>query len=295
MNPQDLCSIEFENSNPSNFTMIPNILDYLTYNFTEDDGTVTMRRLSVFAKELYRVLVKIAGDEGACWMGRDNLAEICNMSAGSITNAKKELLQNFNELEGKPLITLQECKKSNIKEGKLVGSTIYHKIRICDIWKCNNAYFKKRKLSATPGQSQGMTAPTPPVSPHVPTPQDAPSPHDTNKIHINNTELSKEQQPAASAAPVCPLDQSVSSVLAAEAAPPPDPKAQAFNWMMKYGFDERAAFAIIAKHTIEDISLASIYVTDQMRKRKEKNETIANPLGYFVKTIEGRWWRQRKV
>jgi len=290
---QDLHSVEFENANPAYFTMIPNIIDYLTYNFTEDDGTVTTRRLSVYAKELYRVLVRIAGDEGACWMGRDKLAEICNMSTGSVTNAKKELLQSFNELEGKPLISLQECKKSLMKEGQIIGATMYHKIRICDIWKLNNKYFKVKKLCTIGSQSQPMTPPPPPKSSADSTPQRPASSDDTNKTHNNKTQLFKEQQPVASATPVCSLDQSVDSVCSD--SPPVDQKAQAFNWMMRYGFDERAAMQIIDKHTIEDISLASQYVMDQMRKRKEKNETIANPLGYFVKTIEGRWWRQKKV
>lgn len=115
--------------------------------------------------------------------------------------------------------------------------------------------------------------------------------------HQENTHKEQHKQTAQDTLDlpvnVCPLDQSVSSVCVDP--PKEDPKVQAFNWMLKYGFDERAALGIIAKHTIEDISLASQYVMDQMRKREEKNETIANPLGYFVKTIEGRWWRQRKV
>jgi len=129
----------FDKIDGDNYTSrIPNIIDHLTYNkVDEKTGKSVVKRLSVYAKGLYRVLKTVAGEDGVCLRNRDDLAELCNMSAGSVTNAKKELLQNFNELGGLPLIFIDDRQKRTSKNG-----TIYHAIVVLDIWNVNNDCIK---------------------------------------------------------------------------------------------------------------------------------------------------------
>jgi hypothetical protein len=93
------------------FTMIPNIVFELG--------------LTTCAIILYCVLRRVAGEKGRCWMSTVSLAEKCNMSTGSVSECKKELLTA--ELIG---IVSKKCDKGS-----------YHEIRIIDIWKRNIDYF----------------------------------------------------------------------------------------------------------------------------------------------------------
>jgi hypothetical protein len=284
MSPAELYSISFQNPEPSHFAMVPHIIDHLTYGEIGKDGKITTKRLSIYAKELYRVIKRIAGDSGACWMNRDHLAELCNMSAGSVTNAKKELLQKFNELDGKPLIILTAHKKAKVKDGIQKNCTVYHKLIVADIWKYNRAYMNTRKsilemqaLSPNDGAYEAL-------SPNDGAIQGAVSPHDTKKNKINNNPLFNEQQPAPKDAPVCPLnskDLSVSSL---------DTRRQAFNWFMKNGCDEMTALSFCAKYSDEEITNASGYVTRQIARKKSKGEDVPNIIGYLRKTLENKWW-----
>jgi hypothetical protein len=296
ISPAELYSIHFQNPQPSHFAMVPHIIDHLTYNVIDENGKETKKRLSVHAKELYRVLMRIAGEEGACWMNRDNLAEICNMSAGSVSNAKKELTQNFNEFDGKPLIILHQCKKNKIENDIKKNSTIYHKITLTDIWRYNRAYMmtkkfvpEKRALSPHDGAGQAL-------SPHDGASQGALSPHDTIDNPINKNPLFKEQQPAVEApAPVCSLNSQDIFVDPPDMTPAIELKRKAFNWFMQIGCDEKSALEFVQNYSIDDIKKASAYVEMQMKKKKEQRKHMTNVIGYLRQTLEKRWWETKKT
>jgi len=99
----------------NHFMMIPNLID--------DMG------LSPHAFRLYCHLKRVAGEEGKCWQGTAGLAKACGMSAGAISNAKKELMTTTP-----PLINIW-------LEGGHGG--YHHVICIADIWKHNYEHYKK--------------------------------------------------------------------------------------------------------------------------------------------------------
>ena len=95
------------------YAQIPNIVDDMN--------------LSISAYRLYGHLKRVAGESGACWQSADALSKCCNMSHGSVTKSKQELLANN-------LITI-ENKPS--KKGKN-----YHFITLTDIWFQNIEKYK---------------------------------------------------------------------------------------------------------------------------------------------------------
>lgn len=292
MTPADVYALHFQNSEPKYYSRIPHILDHLTYDETDPEtGNVIIKRLSIYAIQLYRVIKTIAGDEGACWQHRDKIAERANMSAGSVTKAKEELQKSFHQLDGSPLIKVEEVKKTSQTNG-----TVYHKLFILDIWKWNNAFMATLSFHKKEALSPNDTA-KPALSPNDTAPQGALSPGDTTKNKQNKNPLSKEQQPADESASVrscCPLDMSISSV---SVDPPPseipEDKLQAFNWFTKIGCDIQSALYFIKTFTEEDIRSASQYVEQQLLRKKQKNETIPNIIGYLRRTLENRWWIPR--
>jgi len=144
--------------------------------------------LSVYAFRLYCHLKRVAGDGGACFQSTKTLAEKCNMSSGSVSNAKAELL-------GADLITIEEVKRPD-------GST-YHSITIVDIW--------ARNITA---QAEPVHHMNDPRSPH----ERARSPRETknNPIKKNEESAGETPTPAPLKAPptnvLLPLAQALAEV-----------------------------------------------------------------------------------
>jgi DnaD/phage-associated family protein len=91
------------------FTIIPNMVDDMD--------------LSVYAFRLYAHIRRVAGDGGKCYQSTNTLAESCHMSAGAVSNAKKELEQSG-------LISVS----FEINEHQIPG---LHTIRLINIWREN--------------------------------------------------------------------------------------------------------------------------------------------------------------
>lgn len=110
-------------------TEIPNIVDDLG--------------LSPITLRLYVHIKRVAGanSEGRCYQGARKLKTACNMSIGSVTNAKKELLRPRPELGGKSLIRY-EGKFDTIVDGKKKATDCFS---VVDIWNENLAHFQNRK------------------------------------------------------------------------------------------------------------------------------------------------------
>ena len=104
--------------------MLPNLIDDMN--------------LDPYAFRLYVHLRRVAGEKGACWQSTDTLAETCNMSAGAVSNAKKELAE-------RGLITIEQRAKNG---------THYHHITITDIWKQNFAAFSPDESTLSPDETK---------------------------------------------------------------------------------------------------------------------------------------------
>ena len=287
MTPSEIYAINLQNKEPKYYARIPHILDHLTYDEIDPQtGKSEVKRLSVYAIQLYRILKSIAGDYGACWQNRDKLADLANMSAGAVSNAKKELQNRFHQLDLNPLIEITK-KKRKFES----GISEYDCITIIDIWSWNNAFNSIKgflnKEAPSPGDTDGV-APSPGDDP----PLGAPSPGDTNNNIVKKNPLFKEQQQAVCSVVGCSLDNE--SPVPSEASKDLEVRTKAFNWFMKIGCDERSALNFVDTFTADDIKNASIYVEKQLAKKREKNENIPNIIGYLRRTLENKWWLPQK-
>lgn len=140
-------SWEIKDSSRNNFTIIPNIIFKIG--------------LSVYAVRLYCELKMIAGEEGKCWASTDTLSSRCNMSTGSISTYKQELVD-------KGLINI-ETKDFNNKH--------YHEITIIDIWEKNFSY-----RADSPHELAGSRD------------ELAGSPHERIKNHINKNPKTRDSE-----------------------------------------------------------------------------------------------------
>ena len=286
MNPSELYMHHYQNSEPKFYTRVPNIIDHLTYD-VEEDGVKVSKRLSVYAKELYRVIRMIASDQGKDWHTTESLAEIVGCSVGSIINAKKELLMPMNQLEGNALIIEERSMGT-----RMVGDNRYKctlcKRAIVDIWKWNNAFMATMKYQNKFGiiPDSPHESGLPPDSCGESGPQGPDSYGEANNNKNNNIPMSNKQQPTASAVPVCLLNAK-GSYVSVRSAPPSDDVAKHhnFNLLTKMGYDVLSAMGIVDSFSGQDLQRAFLYLEAQKKKK-----SILNPLGYFRKILEGKWW-----
>lgn len=89
-------------------------------NMVDDYG------LSPLAYRLYGHLRRVAGEKGKCWQNTKTLAASCGMSEGSVSNAKRELIET-------PFIPFIKIKKVPTKTG-----FSYDEITLTDLWKLNH-------------------------------------------------------------------------------------------------------------------------------------------------------------
>lgn len=94
-------------------------------NLVDDYG------LSPQAYRLYGHLRRVAGENGKCWQNTKTLSQACDMSDGSVSNAKKELT-------GTEFIPFIRIKKVPMKSG-----FSYDEITVTDLWKLNHDAYSK--------------------------------------------------------------------------------------------------------------------------------------------------------
>src|SRR4030067_1962918 len=123
--------------------------------------------LTPYAFRLYVHLKRVAGDEGTCWQSTNTLAKACQMSSGSISNAKKELCK---------LGLIIVMTKKNTQ-----GGLEHHEITIIDIWPRNTTKY----VTSSPHE-QASSPHEQASSPH----EQASSPHETknNPLRIISEE-----------------------------------------------------------------------------------------------------------
>lgn len=135
---------EFAQIEPRHYDRVPSIIDHLTYideQIDDETGerTYTRKRLTPNEKELYRILRYRAGT-GACWRNVHDLANHVGCAPNTITEAKKVLAMPFEQLEGNPLIHIQERMVMTTKDGKNINKRPVHVITLGEIWRFNNAF-----------------------------------------------------------------------------------------------------------------------------------------------------------
>lgn len=132
----------------SRYFMMPNVLDELG--------------LSVYAFRLYSHYKRVAGENGTCWQSVKTMAEKCNMSMGSITNARREL-------EEKELIIVKEVPNPTGKA--------FLEVTIIDVWDKNKDSYSPHEGGYSPHEQ-----------PHSPS-ENPPSPHEIKNTPLINTPL----------------------------------------------------------------------------------------------------------
>jgi hypothetical protein len=140
------------NIDRDHFTMIPNIVREL--------------QLPAYALGLYMHVVSTAGCTGKCYKSARTLAKALRCSVGTITNAKRELLRKHWMLEFKPLIEIQQVRRTQ-------GGKPLHVITAVDIWADNTRYFSERKrLERIEDSSPKLTDDVPRSYADIPSPPD---------------------------------------------------------------------------------------------------------------------------
>lgn len=139
------------------FTMMPNVIDDM--------------HLSPFAFRLYLHLKRVAGDDGKCYQSTETLSKACEMSAGSVSKAKLELVS-------KSLIEIKIISGDH-------GEFYRHEITIIDIWKINAETF-----ACSPHEQDVFTTSDGP-SDYV---NRTVSPHETKKNLIKNNLTEEEHK-----------------------------------------------------------------------------------------------------
>lgn len=281
-------AMALENAEPCNYTRIPNIIDHLTYDaIDEKTGETIVKRLSVYAKELYRIIKTVSGQTNVCWMTAKNLAELANMSQHSVCEAKKELQQKFHQLDGNPLIEITEKKKCTKRGDEKINGTHFHQIVVKDIWGFNRAYFFLKKVEKEEARSphdhaEGRDRHT--ITP----PFGARSPHDRNKTDCSKTPLFKKQHSTAPPNSVC-SSSTENSVSCSEE------QNHSFNWLTRNGCNVPKAVEIATRFTTEELKKSIEYTEIAVVNARKKMKTLANPIAYLIKTLENRYWETQKV
>lgn len=282
LSPAEQYAIAYQNPEPSNYTRMPNFIHDLTYDDIDPNtGKVEIKRLTVHAVILYMAIRQVAGNDGVTWKNTMQFAEMCNMSTGMVSNAKKELQKSFHQLDGNSLIQITNRQKPVYKDGVKISCAIYHQIIITDVWRYNRVHFVQKKF-----KKQAISQDERPkigLSQDENTQQGCLS-QDEHYIKQTciNTPLSKEQHSTAEAVSVVSSKKEEEIVDVGR-------KDKFEEWLRKIGFTLKDAKNFIEKYTIEEMKLAA----DYLKRQKEKGKNIGNILGYFRSTLENKYYLRK--
>lgn len=155
LSPGEIYAIEMNNHEPGYYSQIPGVLHHLTYIKKEIKkskkyyGKKIRCKLSSTAFQLYCYLKQIAGKKNKpVWSHPKNIAEAIGCSLSKFYEAKEELLQGFEQLNGKPLISIVKSKKYTERQDKQKGASVYDQITICHVWPEANAYMATKKYTS---------------------------------------------------------------------------------------------------------------------------------------------------
>ena len=278
----------FENPEPKFFTQIPNIIDHLTYTIGKGKDKVT-KRLSIYAKELYRIIKMIASENGKCWSKGETLALRMGCSTGKVSQAMKELLMPIDQLDGSPLIKEERRYKQQIRDnGTKFAVPLCTRTIVC-IWKWNNAFMATVKFQNQYGETDEVMNDTDSCGETASRVTD--SCGEANNNLSNKIPLLKEQQLTESddPDPVC-LSKIEKRILSFS-----ENQRYCLEFLLKNGFKEKSALDLCEKYSPDEIGKASTYFNKQNAKNKSKGKMIEDQCGYFVGILKGRYWENSKL
>ena len=136
---------------PADHELKPQILNHLTYieESTDNEGNRVFyrKRLKASYKEVYMVIKQIAGSE-VCCKTEEYIANLAGCSQETVSQAKKVFQMPFEQLDGKPLMTIEERRvmtTRNSDDGvKNVNKRPVHVCSVNSIWQYNNAFMKTK-------------------------------------------------------------------------------------------------------------------------------------------------------
>jgi len=290
---------QFQNAEPKSYTRVPNIIDHLTYTVI-DGKKKTVKRLSVYAKELYRIIRMVASDNGVCWNCTESLALKIGCSVGMIVKAKKELLQPMDQLDGNALIIEKRKSKKleDKKDGRKFGTT-FCVYTVINIWAWNNAFMATVKFQNQYGRQEQVMNDTDSCGESlVDTDSCGESDHlgtdscgERNNISLNKISLFRKQQPTESHDPdsVClsKIEREIMSLSAEQ--------RNSFEALIQNDFDEKSAIKLAKKYSPLEFEKAAEYYKKQKSKNKSKGKNIADKCAYFVGILQRRYWENSKL
>ncbi len=283
MSSSEVYAFYLQNEEPNNYSRIPNILGHLEYEFTHPKtGIKSIKKLSVYARELYRVIKQTAGEENCCWKTIRHLAEEAGMSPHAAIDARKELERPCSMLGGESLIVTTKHQKATTNAGIMINKTTYHKTVIVNIWGYNNAFFKMRKIIAKEQHVPNGNTPDGACSPQEHAPQGACSHSATKQDPCINIPLSNEQHPTAEAVPVV-------SDIKKERLFPCEKKRSVYLWLIKEQCSEPIAYKISITFSFEEVESALRYLKKQ---REKKTVIIKNKWAYLQNILNNKFWEK---
>lgn len=110
--------IEDDSGDRKYFTIIPNYI---------------LNHSTIWDREVYIQMKRIAGEEGTCWTSRNTLAKQCGISLDRLKKSLKYLLEHgWIEYVG---------KKEVLTRG---GIQEVNEYRVCNLWDRNNTFYKEK-------------------------------------------------------------------------------------------------------------------------------------------------------
>lgn len=280
----ELFYAQLENSEPNFYTRVPNIIDHLTYT-TIVDGKKEVHRLSVYAKELYRVIRMIASDTGKCWNTGALLALKVGCSTGMITKAMKELLMPMDQLDGNALIVESRRFKEVVRDDGTKYAVTLCTRTVVNIWNWNNAFMATLSYQTQYGRRGSISCDEidgGSISYDEMASLGSVSLSEANNNSLNNNPLLNKQPTEAEAPdPVCPSEEVV------QLSEDEDPL---FTKLVGLGFKNKVAKELIDKYPLEYFNKAFTHIKKVRKEYKVKGKVMTNPNGYFIKTLENKYW-----
>lgn len=313
--------------NPRHFEMIPHILDFLTYieevheenEKGEKTGVVTFfrKRLKAAHKEVYRIIHKIAGENGACFRTEEYIANFAGCSAETVRDAKDIFTRPFEQLEGKTLMEISEKRAmtTRIEEDgnkKNINKRSVHICKIFSIWRYNNAFIATNKNAVPCAMSQKisqkeaelaiekMSQPSVIEDVHKsgadPKNRVSSTADPKNRVSLKgsrpeksgghktkeNPFVSKKQNTAAKASQLFFMNEdNVEKNFVSQ--------SKAIEWLQRIGLDIKKAEEVIEVYDLNEMICSAIYVQKQMRNPKKP---VPSPTGLFLKTLQNKWWKE---
>lgn len=308
---------------PSHYEQKPQILNHLTYieesKDKEGNRVFYRKRLKAAHKEIYIVIKEIAG-QAVCFKTEEYIANMAGCSQESVSQAKKIFQNAFEQLDGRSLMTVDEKRVTTIEKNigcddKKINKRPVHICGINWIWPYNKAFMAaKRKakdyevapmkelltekeaelaiekmaqksvvehvhnLGAEPKKRDYPKAePKKRISP----PRGRPEKSSRHKTPIQKPFV-KEQDPMAKAMQLSLINQNnVDECFASQ--------HKANEFLEVFGLKQSVITDLFGKYNLHEM-LSSIYY---LKKQVENDAIKSSMTGYFLRTLEKKWWKPK--